>query len=411
MIDMTELGTIGKLLVKIEAEGGEKANKQVEKIRQNIKRASVESAYHLPKINRFFRRWGMSLKIVSGLFAGMSTMMLVSRPLISTYLGAFLDMIGAIADGLLMDFKPALDKGLAAFGGFVKEFFELRRELEERGVPMPGFAAFGLMLRRTQGRIGERIRNFIGSIKEPIAEAWNALKEPLVETLTAVWESIKEPVWGMLKGMATGLLGWVWNSIMSNMDAIYNFVADVLIGGVNKIFSRIANRMVTHISNAKQQIIQHLQGLIPWFTVFLRFVKKTFKSAKTWMVTYIYLAKQKIEEYIDALREKVRNFVSWAREKLASIRERMSRAKESILEKARSIVGRQTGGPVFPGNPYIVGERGPELFIPSTSGRIEPLPAAGGDLHLTVKVELDGRQIWESIRRYSMDDLRRFGAW
>ncbi|MCU6455861.1 tail tape measure protein [Sphingomonas sp. A2-49] len=36
--------------------------------------------------------------------------------------------------------------------------------------------------------------------------------------------------------------------------------------------------------------------------------------------------------------------------------------------------GRATGGPVSPGRGYIVGERGPELFVPTTSGRVD----AGG---------------------------------
>ncbi len=33
--------------------------------------------------------------------------------------------------------------------------------------------------------------------------------------------------------------------------------------------------------------------------------------------------------------------------------------------------GRATGGPVSPGAAYLVGERGPEVFVPTSSGRIE----------------------------------------
>jgi hypothetical protein len=40
--------------------------------------------------------------------------------------------------------------------------------------------------------------------------------------------------------------------------------------------------------------------------------------------------------------------------------------------------GRATGGPVTPGRAYRVGERGPELFVPTTSGRVET--GAGGGL-------------------------------
>ena len=34
--------------------------------------------------------------------------------------------------------------------------------------------------------------------------------------------------------------------------------------------------------------------------------------------------------------------------------------------------GRATGGPVLPGRGYLVGERGPELFVPASAGRVEP---------------------------------------
>ena len=37
-----------------------------------------------------------------------------------------------------------------------------------------------------------------------------------------------------------------------------------------------------------------------------------------------------------------------------------------------NIFGRQLGGPVQPGQPFLVGERGPELFVPTQSGNISP---------------------------------------
>ena len=39
--------------------------------------------------------------------------------------------------------------------------------------------------------------------------------------------------------------------------------------------------------------------------------------------------------------------------------------------------GRATGGPVAPGRGYLVGERGPELFVPTSAGRVETSPMAG----------------------------------
>jgi hypothetical protein len=47
---------------------------------------------------------------------------------------------------------------------------------------------------------------------------------------------------------------------------------------------------------------------------------------------------------------------------------------------------RANGGPVSTGTPYIVGERGPELFVPNNSGNIVPNHALGGDVNVVVNV-------------------------
>jgi hypothetical protein len=48
---------------------------------------------------------------------------------------------------------------------------------------------------------------------------------------------------------------------------------------------------------------------------------------------------------------------------------------------------RALGGPVAPGGSYLVGERGPELFTPSSSGNITPNGAIGGN---TITVNVNG---------------------
>jgi hypothetical protein len=50
--------------------------------------------------------------------------------------------------------------------------------------------------------------------------------------------------------------------------------------------------------------------------------------------------------------------------------------------------GRATGGPVSPGRGYRVGERGPELFVPASAGRVEPSAAVGGAREVRVSIQL-----------------------
>jgi len=55
---------------------------------------------------------------------------------------------------------------------------------------------------------------------------------------------------------------------------------------------------------------------------------------------------------------------------------------------------RANGGPVSAGTPYLVGERGPELFMPRTSGSIYPNDAMGmGGANIVVNVDAGGSNV------------------
>jgi len=54
-------------------------------------------------------------------------------------------------------------------------------------------------------------------------------------------------------------------------------------------------------------------------------------------------------------------------------------AGEGLGNLISSIAFRAAGGPVSSGSPYIVGEQGPELFVPKYSGSIVPNHALGGE--------------------------------
>lgn len=62
---------------------------------------------------------------------------------------------------------------------------------------------------------------------------------------------------------------------------------------------------------------------------------------------------------------------------------------------------RAAGGPVARGGSYIVGERGPELFTPGTSGTITPNNALGGGNNITVNVNGgDPNSIVRALQQY-----------
>lgn len=85
----------------------------------------------------------------------------------------------------------------------------------------------------------------------------------------------------------------------------------------------------------------------------------------------------------------------------------------SLASMLSSLPGRATGGPVDSGRPYVVGERGPELFVPSSAGRIEPSSRSRNvQISLTLStppgveaqaLRQSSRQIARSLRKVLVD--------
>lgn len=82
------------------------------------------------------------------------------------------------------------------------------------------------------------------------------------------------------------------------------------------------------------------------------------------------------------------------------------------------VPGRATGGPVSPGRGYLVGENGPELFVPTSAGRInanQRTVAAGRDVRVAIQLatprgtaaptamQRSSRQVASAVRRALQD--------
>ena len=86
----------------------------------------------------------------------------------------------------------------------------------------------------------------------------------------------------------------------------------------------------------------------------------------------------------------------------------------SILPSLLGAPGKAIGGPVSAGRAYLVGERGPELFVPTASGRIEAGRDGGGrDVRLNITInapaggeaqalKASGRQVARAVRQALM---------
>jgi hypothetical protein len=85
-------------------------------------------------------------------------------------------------------------------------------------------------------------------------------------------------------------------------------------------------------------------------------------------------------------------------------------AAAQLLSALLGAPGRATGGPVSPGRPYLVGERGPELFVPTAGGRVETGHTGVREIRLSIRVAApageapqalarSGRQVARAVRQ------------
>ena len=64
-----------------------------------------------------------------------------------------------------------------------------------------------------------------------------------------------------------------------------------------------------------------------------------------------------------------------------------------------TVGARANGGPVSADMPYLIGERGPELFVPNTAGRVLPNSALGGNGGPTINLIEDRRRAGQTQAR------------
>lgn len=79
----------------------------------------------------------------------------------------------------------------------------------------------------------------------------------------------------------------------------------------------------------------------------------------------------------------------------------------SALSGALGLPGRATGGPVSPGNAFLVGERGPELFVPTSSGQVAPIAGARArDVRVSISVNAPAGTAPDTLARSSRQVAR-----
>lgn len=162
------------------------------------------------------------------------------------------------------------------------------------------------------------------------------------------------------------------------------------------------------IDKAKERLREMLQGARKWFDENEDSVREWGKALKaafrgvyeTWKKTMKF-ALDYMGAWADSpqakLLFKTLDALAWAINAANTGMDRLERrggplggVLKGLVPGLNLLPGRAVGGPVRAGGAYMVGERGPELFVPSASGSIRQEGARGGPVQVVLTVAGNG---------------------
>lgn len=121
----------------------------------------------------------------------------------------------------------------------------------------------------------------------------------------------------------------------------------------------------------------------------MEYIQTFWKETWTAVKDYVLGIWQDIVNSISGFVNNIMDKINSVRNAVSSVTSSVSSAMSSIGSRVSGVFGgaRAAGGPVLSGVPYLVGEQGPELFVPGSSGTVLPNGVIGGSL---VQVTITG---------------------
>ena len=260
------------------------------------------------------------------------------------------------------------------------------------------------------GRVFNEAKETVGSfVIDAITPMLTLFVENVVPVINELATSIGEklaPVFANLATFFTEVLIPVfkeyWEFITKDLiPAIVNFFEPAL-AGISKAFGSVS-----------KSLENNRDKLQPLFDLFKAFFDFASKYLAPFLGNVLGKAFEVLGTVISGVIGIIANLINIVDSAISGIRTLIGLVSNINLGSIASRLnpfggGRASGGSVMSGTSYLVGERGAELFTPSSNGTITPNSALGGGntYNITVNGALDG----ESVSRQIIDLLNRSQA-
>ena len=250
-----------------------------------------------------------------------------------------------------------------------------------------------------------------------VLDAITPLVTIFVDKVIPVISTLSTDIGTKLAPVFTDLARIFKEDVLPILSAWWTFLSDTVIPGIAKTVQPIIEGLFEAFDSIATSIKNNEENLKPLFKLFksvAEFVAETLAPA---LGEILGAAIKVLAKLVGGLVSGFSDLVGFISDVVGGIKSIISLVKNNpIVKGVGGLIdkvfggGKAAGGAVSSSKSYIVGERGPELFLPNTSGMIVPnhkLGGAGGSVYnITVNGAIDS----EGTARTIVDLLNRSNA-
>jgi phage-related protein len=246
-----------------------------------------------------------------------------------------------------------------------------------------------------------------------VLDAITPMVSGFVNTVIPAVQKLSEELGPKLTPIFQALTGYIRDYVIPTFKAIWSFITEFVIPAIGSLLTPVINGLRSAFEKVAGKIAENEEKLKPLFALFkviATFVRDVYAPV---IGKILGSAFDVLGSAISIVIDLFAGLVDVVNKAFNAIKAIVNFIKNNPVTQAIGGAidfafggGRAAGGPVSSGTSYVVGERGPELFVPNTAGTIVPNGGSGGrgnTINLTVNGAIDA----EGTARTIVDVLNR----
>jgi Flp pilus assembly pilin Flp len=247
-----------------------------------------------------------------------------------------------------------------------------------------------------------------------VLDALTPMVSGLVNNVIPAISNVANTIGTNLKPVFEDITKFVKEQLIPAFKNIWDFLVNVLIPSIIKTVTPIINGLKSAFSSIADAIERNNDKLEPFFNLLKDIALFIIKTVAPAIGTVLGAALTAVGKILGGLIDGFAAVLGVIEGVVNAIRTLVSLVTSNPVVKGISGLissafggGKASGGSVAGGTTYLVGEKGPELFTPSSNGSIVPNSALGGGGGATINLTVNGAIDPEGTARTIVDVLNR----